>query len=42
MHDESLFPSPGVNPQLSIYGIVNRLASALAQRLSGRATVQFA
>lgn len=38
VHDGSLFPtSIGANPQLSIYGIVNRLASALAQRLSGRA-----
>ncbi len=38
VHDGSLFPtSIGANPQLSIYGIVNRLANALAQRLSGRA-----
>lgn len=37
VHDGSLFPtSIGANPQLSIYGIVNRLASALAQRLGGR------
>lgn len=36
VHDGSLFPtSIGANPQLSIYGIVNRLASALAQRLGG-------
>jgi choline dehydrogenase-like flavoprotein len=35
--DGSLFPtSVGANPQLSIYGIVNRLATALAKRLSGR------
>ena len=33
--DGSLFPtSIGANPQLSIYGIVTRLASALAQRLA--------
>lgn len=38
VHDGSLFPtSIGANPQLSIYGIVNRLANQLAQRLSGRA-----
>ena len=37
VHDGSLFPtSIGANPQLSIYGIVNRLATALAKRLSGR------
>ncbi|MGD9835372.1 MAG: GMC family oxidoreductase N-terminal domain-containing protein, partial [Piscinibacter sp.] len=35
VHDGSIFPtSIGANPQLSIYGIVNRLASALARRLS--------
>jgi choline dehydrogenase-like flavoprotein len=33
VHDGSLFPtSIGANPQLSIYGIVNRLAQGLAQR----------
>jgi choline dehydrogenase-like flavoprotein len=33
--DGSLFPtSVGANPQLSIYGIVTKLASALAQRLA--------
>ena len=33
--DGSLFPtSIGANPQLSIYGIVARLASTLAQRLA--------
>jgi choline dehydrogenase-like flavoprotein len=33
--DGSLFPtSVGANPQLSIYGIVAKLASALAQRLA--------
>lgn len=38
VHDGSLFPtSLGTNPQLSIYGIVNRLATQLAQRLAGRA-----
>lgn len=37
IHDGSLFPtSIGANPQLSIYGIVNRMATALAKRLSGR------
>lgn len=35
--DGSLFPtSIGANPQLSIYGLVTRLATRLAQRLSGR------
>ena len=34
IHDGSLFPtSVGANPQLSIYGIVNRLAQGLARRL---------
>jgi choline dehydrogenase-like flavoprotein len=37
VHDGSLFPtSIGANPQLSIYGIVARLASGLAQRLTGQ------
>lgn len=37
VHDGSLFPtSIGANPQLSIYGITNRLAQALAKRLTGR------
>jgi choline dehydrogenase-like flavoprotein len=37
VHDGSLFPtSIGANPQLSIYGIVNKLASQLARRLTGR------
>jgi choline dehydrogenase-like flavoprotein len=36
VHDGSLFPtSIGANPQLSIYGIVNRLAQSLARRLGG-------
>lgn len=36
VHDGSLFPtSIGANPQLSIYGIVSRLAQGLAQRLGG-------
>lgn len=35
VHDGSLFPtSIGANPQLSIYGIVNRMATQLAKRLS--------
>ena len=38
IHDGSLFPtSIGANPQLSIYGIVNRLSQNLAQRLGGKA-----
>ncbi|HSI61379.1 MAG TPA: GMC family oxidoreductase [Ideonella sp.] len=37
VHDGSVFPtSIGANPQLSIYGLVNRMATALAKRLSGR------
>lgn len=40
--DGSLFPtSVGANPQLSVYGLVSRLASGLARELSGR-TVQLA
>jgi choline dehydrogenase-like flavoprotein len=36
VHDGSLFPtSIGANPQLSIYGITARLASQLAQSLTG-------
>ena len=37
VHDGSLFPtSIGANPQLSIYGLVNKLATQLAKRLSAR------
>lgn len=37
VHDGSIFPtSTGANPQLSIYGIVNRLAQGLALRLGRR------
>ncbi len=37
VHDGSLFPtSIGANPQLSVYGLVNMLASGLARELSGR------
>lgn len=37
IHDGSLFPtSIGVNPQLSVYGVANRLAQGLAKRLTGR------
>lgn len=37
VHDGSLFPtSIGANPQLSIYGLVNRLATQLARALAGR------
>lgn len=38
VHDGSLFPtSIGANPQLSIYGMVNRLTSGLIQSLTGQA-----
>jgi len=37
VHDGSLFPtSIGANPQLSIYGLTARLASGLAQQLTGQ------
>jgi len=37
VHDGSIFPtSVGANPQLSIYGITNRLAQGLAERLTGK------
>ena len=37
VHDGSLFPtSIGANPQLSIYGLTNKLATRLARRLTGR------
>jgi choline dehydrogenase-like flavoprotein len=37
VHDGSLFPtSIGANPQLSIYGLVNKLSTRLAKRLTGR------
>ena len=37
VHDGSLFPtSIGANPQLSVYGLVNKLATGLAKQLSGR------
>ena len=37
IHDGSLFPtSIGANPQLSIYGAVNRLAHGLAKKLTGK------
>ena len=40
IHDGSLFPtSIGANPQLSVYGTVNRLAQALAKKLSGQDVV---
>lgn len=40
--DGSLFPtSVGANPQLSVYGLVNRLATGLVRELAGR-TVQLA
>jgi choline dehydrogenase-like flavoprotein len=38
IHDGSLFPtSIGANPQLSIYGVINRLAQGLIGRLGGTA-----
>ena len=37
IHDGSLFPtSIGANPQLSVYGVVNRLAQDLATRLTSK------
>ncbi len=37
VHDGSIFPtSIGANPQLSIYGFANLLATGLAKRLTGR------
>jgi choline dehydrogenase-like flavoprotein len=40
VHDGSVFPtSIGANPQLSIYGTVNRMATQLAKRLSGKDVV---
>jgi choline dehydrogenase-like flavoprotein len=37
VHDGSLFPtSIGANPQLSIYGIISRLASQLAESMTGK------
>lgn len=37
VHDGSVFPtSIGANPQLSIYGTVNRMATQLAKRLTGK------
>ena len=40
IHDGSVFPtSIGANPQLSIYGVVNRLAQGLAKKLTGRELV---
>ena len=40
VHDGSIFPtSIGANPQLSIYGIVNRLGQQLAQRLGAKAAI---
>jgi len=37
VHDGSVFPtSIGANPQLSIYGLVTKLATSLAKRMSGK------
>jgi choline dehydrogenase-like flavoprotein len=41
VHDGSLFPtSIGANPQLSIYGLTARLASGLAQAMTGKRAPQ--
>jgi choline dehydrogenase-like flavoprotein len=41
VHDGSLFPtSLGANPQLSIYGITARLASGLAEKMTGNKTAR--
>ena len=41
VHDGSLFPtSIGANPQLSIYGVTARLASALARELTGKSAAR--
>lgn len=38
--DGSIFPtSIGANPQLSVYGFANRLATGLATQLTGRTPV---
>lgn len=43
VHDGSLFPtSIGANPQLSIYGIAARLASGLAEQLTGKPAPRYA
>ena len=43
VHDGSLFPtSLGANPQLSIYGLTAKLASGLAESLSGRPAARLA
>ncbi len=40
VHDGSLFPtSIGANPQLSVYGLANKLATGLAKRLAARDVV---
>ncbi|MDE2402145.1 MAG: GMC family oxidoreductase [Burkholderiales bacterium] len=40
VHDGSLFPtSIGANPQLSIYGTTNRMATQLAKRMTGKDVV---
>jgi choline dehydrogenase-like flavoprotein len=40
VHDGSIFPtSIGANPQLSVYGIVNRLTQALARTLTGKEVI---
>ena len=40
VHDGSIFPtSIGANPQLSIYGMTNLLATQLVKRLNGKDVV---
>ena len=40
VHDGSVFPtSIGANPQLSIYGTTNRMATQLVKRLTGKDVV---
>ena len=40
VHHASLFPSSiGANPQLSVYGVVNRLAQGQAKKLTGKEVV---
>jgi choline dehydrogenase-like flavoprotein len=42
VHDGSLFPtSIGANPQLSIYGMSARLASGLAEKMTGKPAPRF-
>jgi choline dehydrogenase-like flavoprotein len=43
VHDGSIFPtSIGANPQLSIYGIAAKLASTLAENMTGKPQLKIA